>query len=74
MSYLDFHMKTFGWYYRWRTRYDTLKKMQVRTRSEILQKKKEFEHKYCLCEKQNSAEKGKYINYMEILKWVLREL
>lgn len=74
MSYIDFHMKVFGWYYKWKTKHDTLKKMQIRTKAEILHKKKEFEQKFYLCEKKNDAAKSKYIYYMEILKWVLKEL
>jgi len=72
MTYIDFHMKMFGWFYRWRTHRDSILKMRLRSRDEILIKRQEFANKLLLSQK-NGGETSKYENYIEVMKWILRE-
>jgi len=72
MTLLDLHMKLFGWFYRWKTMRDSINKMQLRTREEIIIKKKEFETKLLLSQK-ISGEVNKYQYYLEVMKWILKE-
>ena len=74
MNYLAIKMFLFGWFFRWKTKQDTINKMKLRTKDEIIVKKKEFEQKYLLTDKQNNgAEKEKYKAYLDVLKWMLKE-
>ena len=73
MNLLKVQMFLFGWYYKWRTKCDTINKTKLRTKEEIIIKKKEFETKLLLCEKQSVGEVSKYNYYIEVLKWVLKE-
>ena len=72
MTGIDLHMKMFGWFYRWKTMRDSINKMQLRTREEIIIKKKEFETKLLLSQK-ISGEVNKYQYYLEVMKWILKE-
>ena len=59
-------------YYRWKTRRDTLKQFNMKSPSEILNKKKEFEAKYLIAEKLgNEKDMAKYRNYREIIDWII---
>jgi len=67
-------MRILAPYYRWRTKKETLKKMRIRSREELLDKKKQLEDKGLVAERlglKNDAEK--YKQYLEVLKWVLYE-
>lgn len=74
MTLLDLHMKLFGWFYKWQTKQDTINKMKLRTREEVIIKKKEFEQKLLTSEKQNADEKLKYLHYLDVIRWLLKEI
>ena len=74
MTMLDLHMRLFGWFYRWKTMYESAKKLQIRPRTEIVEKKQEFENRLLLAEKSNrDRDIEKYKNYLEVMKWMLKE-
>ena len=59
-------------FYKWKTRRDTIRKMNLRTRDEILDKMKEFEQKMLANDRiSNKPEAEKYHNYMTIMKWMI---
>jgi len=61
-------------YYAWKTRNDSIKKMNLRSRAEILYKRKEMEGKYLMAEKVgNEKDKLKFSYFLTILKWVVNE-
>ena len=61
-------------YYRWKTLKDALETMNLRSKREILDKKKEFESRFLLSEKMGRAkDMEKYFNYITMLKWVCEE-
>lgn len=72
MTMLDLHMKLFGWFYRWKTMQDSINKMKLRSREEILIKKQEFENKLLLAQK-SEKEPSKYQYYLEVMRWILKE-
>jgi len=74
MTLLDFQMKMFGWFFRWKTMRDTINKTKLRTREEVVIKKKEFETKLLTAEKQSVDEKLKYLHYLDVIRWILKEI
>lgn len=74
MSLINLHMRLFGWFYRWRTLRDTINKTKLRTREEIIIKKKDFEQKLLLSDKQNTEEKLKFLHYLDVIRWILKEI
>ena len=61
-------------YYRWKTLKDAIKTMNIRSKSDILAKKKEFEGKFLMADKSGRAkDMEKYSNYITMLKWVCEE-
>jgi len=59
-------------YYRWKTKRETLKAFKLKSHSEILNKKKEFEAKYLQAEKlSNEKDMIKYRSYREIIDWII---
>ena len=69
---LKFKMFFLAPYYRWKTRRETLQTFKLKSSSEILNKKKDFEAKYLQAEKfGNEKDMAKYRNYNEILRWII---
>lgn len=74
MTTVDLHMKLFGWFYRWKTMRDSAMKLKIRPRTEIVTKKQEFQNRLLLAEKSNrERDIEKYKNYLEVMKWMLKE-
>lgn len=74
MKLLNIYMFFMAPYYAWKTKKDTIKEFHIRTPSEILAKKKEFEDRYLLMEKiNNEKEKEKFSHYLTVLKWLIGE-
>ena len=69
----------FGWYFRWKTKRDAIRSMQLRSRDEILQRKFAWDQKFLAAEKllasdkNNLAEYTRYKNYLEVLNWILKK-
>ena len=69
---LAIKMFLIGWFYRWKTRRETIQRMTLKPRDEVLLKMKEFERKLITAQKTN-GEVSRYENYIEVMKWMLKE-
>ena len=70
----DFYMFFLEPYYKWRTKRDAIRKMQIRPRDEILEKKFDWEQKMLLAEKvENEIDFTKFKYYLDVLKWILKD-
>ena len=74
MNRFDIFQFFFGWFFKWKTRRDTIKAMQIRTRDEILNKKFECQRKILDFEKAKlTTDFQKFSHYMEMLNWMLKQ-
>lgn len=58
-------------WYRFLTYVDSLNKMKLRTKSEILEKLKEFDNKRLIAGRANNKDEAfKFESYVKVLRWV----